>query len=134
MCFPVAGKAICYFGRITTHLMFGFEPESMVLMRTESEEVHAEVGGSNLFYSPVVAASAEGRGLWYVPQELPTSEYRGDYSETSVRAYYGGTGADAANALSMPKQQRFVLTLLDVAMEQEAMRTCTQQAKTENGK
>ena len=109
-----------HFGRITKQLMFGFEPESMVLMRTEPEEVHAEVGGSNLFYSPLVAAEAERRGLWYVPQELPTSEYRGDYSATSVRAYYGGTGADAANALSMPKQPRPVRTLLDVAIEQRA--------------
>ena len=118
--------------------MFGFEPESMVLMRTESEEVHAEVGGNALFYSPLVAASKLPRNLWYVPAELPTSVYRGDYSATSARRYYGGTGAETANGLwtlfdaanndaanndaavldGMPKPPRLVRTLLDVAVEQ----------------
>ena len=118
--------------------MFGFEQESMVLMRTESEEVHAEVGGSALFYSPLVAASKLPRNLWYVPAELPTSVYRGDCSATSARRYYGGTGAETANGLwtlfdaanndaanndaavldGMPKPPRLVRTLLDVAVEQ----------------
>ena len=105
--------------------MFGFEPESM---HTGSEEVHAEDGGNALFYTPGVASAKMQRGLWYMLARLPTEKYTGDYSPASVRRYYGGTGADAANALSMPKQPRFVRTLLDVAMEQEAMRTCTQQA------
>ena len=167
----------------TKQLMFGFEPESMVLMgqklllerhiaslqgqmldmrvraargempleptpplpldgraewgaggRTESEEV----GGSALFYSPLVAASKLPRNLWYVPAELPTSVYRGDCSATSARRYYGGTGAETANGLwtlfdaanndaanndaavldGMPKPPRLVRTLLDVAVEQ----------------
>ena len=102
--------------------------------RTESEEV----GGSALFYSPLVAASKLPRNLWYVPAELPTSVYRGDCSATSARRYYGGTGAETANGLwtlfnaanndaanndaavldGMPKPPRLVRTLLDVAVEQ----------------
>ena len=103
-------------------------------MHTGSEQVLAEDGGDTPFYNPVVAAIKLQLGLWYPPARSPTEKYTRDYSPTSVRMYYGGTRADAANALSMPKQPRPVRTLLDVAMEQEAMRTCTQQAETENGK
>ena len=131
--------------------MFEFERKSM---HTGSEQAHADDGGKALFYTPGVASAKMQRGLWYAPAQLPTEKYTGDYSPASVRRYYGGTGAETENGLwtlfdaantdvantnaagigGMPKQPRFVRTLLDVAMEQEAMRTCTQQAKTENGK